>query len=195
VSDRLHRLDGLPADVEQGRRAFPERRAEVSRALDEARARFATAVRAYPGSSWSEIEGILSEAQRELDHAERLWPSAQGDATPLATIGEAQGEAFSALEESAALVARVVEHLDRLERAAIDGRDKLLAAEKEIDDALAELAGRPGADGGAELLERAGGLTREARDELDTDRPDWLQVFELAERARALARRARVSGP
>ena len=76
-------------------------------------------------------------------------------------------------------------------RAALDGRERLLAAEKEVDEAWAELAGRPGTDGGAELPERAGELAREARSELDETKPDWLKVSELADRSLALARRAR----
>ena len=110
----------------------------------------------------------------------------------LATIGEAQREAFAALDEAGALAARVAEHLDRLEQAALEGRERLLAAEKEIDEAWAELAGRPGTDRGAELLERAGELANEARSQLDEAKPDWLKVSELADRSLALARRAQV---
>jgi hypothetical protein len=196
LNERLHELADLPGDLVRDHDEFAARHAETEQALGGVRASFETARQSHPESSWSELVGLTAQAEHELERAERLWPPASDvgaaeQTTALVQLAEDRRDALAALDEAAALVSTIADRLERLEQAALDGRERLLAAEKEIDRAWAELANGRRPDAAAGLLGRATELAREARAQLDRSQPDWLELSELADRSYAIAHRAR----
>jgi hypothetical protein len=135
----------------------------------------------------NEAEQIVVDAAEDASLAKRL------DATEAALHAAERRHAPAALAETRGLpdVARghlergalraahatldlAEAHLSALERAAVSARPKLEAAEEAVDAAFSR---------GDESAARASELTGQARAQLDADRPDWLEIEALAERA------------
>jgi hypothetical protein len=113
------------------------------------------------------VESALRAAEKR--HASAALAETRG----LPDVARGQLER-GALRAAHATVDLVEAHLGALERAAVSARPKLEAAEEAVDAAF---------ERGDESAERAAKLTEHARAELGAERPDWLEIDTLAERA------------
>ena len=158
--DALRRSDERPLDAirlaeeaEQIAELPSQLRATGDR-LAAAEDTLAAALLRHPPSALAELRGLPALAREQLERA---------------STGNA-----AALHAARATVGRIDSHLVDLERAAATARPTLEAAEQALDAAVAR--------GGA-AASRAGELTTTARSLLRDDRPDWLEISALAERA------------
>lgn len=141
----------------------------------------------------AELPSAVASAQKELEAA-RASLRAAAERHPPAALAEVRGlPALAAehldrgsVEAALAMIRRVEAHLVALERAAATARPLLEAAEEAVDEALTR--GVAGAD-------RAAELTAAGRSELDREKPDWLEIVGLVERARRLLDGAAASAP
>ena len=116
----------------------------------------------------------LEAAESALRAAEaRHAPGALAETRGLPEVARGQLDR-GALRAAHATLDLVEAHLGALERAAVSARPKLETAEEAVDAAFAR---------GDAAAPRAAELTKEARAQLDADRPDWLEIDALAERA------------
>src|SRR6185295_9158421 len=113
------------------------------------------------------VESALRSAEK------RYAPAALAETRGLPDVARGQLER-GALRAAHATIDLVEAHLGALERAAVSARPKLEATEEAVDAAYAR---------GDESAEHAAKLTEHARAELEVERPDWLEIDTLAERA------------
>jgi len=113
------------------------------------------------------VESALRSAEK------RYAPAALAETRGLPDVARGQLER-GALRAAHATIDLVEAHLGALERAAVSARPKLEAAEEAVDAAYAR---------GDDSAEHAAKLTEHARAELEAERPDWLEIDALAERA------------
>ena len=141
----------------------------------------------------AELPSAVASARDELEAA-RASLTAAAERHPSAALAEVRGlPALAAehlergsVEPALAMIRRVEAHLVALERAAATARPLLEAAEEAVDEALTRrVAG----------AERAAALTAAARAELDREKPDWLEIVGLVDRARRLLDGAPASVP
>lgn len=168
------RLQGVRASL----RRNEERPLDAIRLAREAE-RLADAARRRTSPAEADLlRERLDAAEDELAAAvSRHAQSALAEVRGLPALAREQLERAhdpAALAGARAIVERIESHLAALERAAATARPMLEAAEQAVDAALADR--RPAA-------ERAGELTVNARELLRDERPDWLEVSALAERA------------
>jgi hypothetical protein len=139
----------------------------------------------------AELPSTVASARQELEAA-RASLSAAAERHPSAALAEVRGLPAlaaehldrGAVEPALAMIRRVEAHLIALERAAATARPLLEAAEEAVDEALTRsVAG----------AERAAELTAAGRAELDREKPDWLEIVGLVDRARRLLDGARAS--
>jgi hypothetical protein len=192
-------VKGLPNEL--GRQLSELRRSidQASADLERVHEEFDAAADSYAPSCWNEIAGFGHAAQRTLVRARRLHEAAASlartvDADELERAQQEAAAARDAVADAERLRTAIERHLAKLEAAALDGRDRVIEAEQEIDRtwSAAREAGGGGAD---ESLQRASELVRQAREGLSAPQPDWLTIVELADRARALARDAHTGAP
>lgn len=135
------------------------------------------------GALPSEVQAVndrLAEAEQGLAAASlRHAPSALAELRGLPALAREQLERASTADPAALMAARatiqrVESHLAHLERAAATARPTLEAAEQAVDAAVAH---------GGPAASRAAELTATARSMLREDRPDWLEITALVERA------------
>lgn len=148
-----------------------ERLAAVPRELASAEAEgmqladaVAAAAERHPESALAEVRGLPALVREEVERARTLADKEDLD------------DALDALVRARGYARRITDHLERLERAAAAGRDRLHAAEAAVDAAAPENA------------ERARELVAQARSELEAARPNWLEIVALSERALLLVR-------
>jgi hypothetical protein len=134
--------------------ALPSEVDAVRDRLGGAEEGLAAAMLRHAQSALAEVRGLPALAREQLERA------ATGDA--------------AGVTAARATVQRIESHLADLERAAARARPTLEAAEQAVDAAAAR--------GGA-AASRAADLTSTARAMLRDDRPDWLEISALAERA------------
>jgi hypothetical protein len=158
-----------------------ERPIDAIRLAEEAeRIAGAAARRTALPSGASSCRERLSVAEEELAAAlARHAPSALAEirglpALALEQLERAEGGDEAGLVAARATVHRIESHLAALERAAATARPTLEAAEQAVDAAVA---------GGGSGAARAADLTTQARVLLREERPDWLEISALAERA------------
>jgi hypothetical protein len=185
VQAEAARAAGLPDDV---RRRLQELAPAIERmrdGLDVVEAEVRGAASTYAVSSWREIGGVGGAARDALERAERLHRAAAEDAASqdparLERAARALDEVSAALEDAERLRSAIDAHLRKLETAALEARERVVAAEKEVDRAQGSEPDQ--------RVERAADLARQARAGLESERPDWLAIVELADRAAELAR-------
>jgi hypothetical protein len=185
VQAEAARAAGLPDDV---RRRLQELAPAIERmrdGLDVVEAEVRGAASTYAVSSWREIGGVGGAARDALERATRLHRAAAEDAASqdlacLERAARALDEASAALDDAGRLRAAIDAHLRKLETAALEARELVVAAEKEVDRAQGSEPDQ--------RVERAADLVRQARAGLESERPDWLAIVELADRAAELAR-------
>jgi hypothetical protein len=142
------------AAVATRRGALPSELDAVRDRLGGAEEGLAAALLRHAPSGLAELRGLPTLAREQLERA------ATGDA--------------AGVTAARATVQRIESHLADLERAAATARPTLEAAEQAVDAAVA---------GGGAAASRAGELTSTARAMLRDERPDWLEISALAERA------------
>ncbi|HEX8600972.1 MAG TPA: hypothetical protein VF952_20930 [Chloroflexia bacterium] len=172
---------------------------EQLRAYIQDGARAFDAVDEYAPSSWQDIQGNGTEAQKRADDAYRLWQEATelNRASPdseqdFAEAAEDIKEANTLIGEARALVAAIIERQEHLRKSQAIARDEIAAAEKDIGAGRAfvrqydpDVTPRPN-----EMLVQAEKQLAEAKQEVSLARPDWIRVVELARGANDLADRA-----
>ena len=177
--DRIVAADDRLQGVRRALRPRKERPLEAIRLAQEAEGLAADAARR--GALPAEIDAL----RRRLDAAEdglavalsRHAPAALAEVRGLPALAREQldrSDDAAGLASARATVARIESHLATLERAAATARPLLEAAEQAVDAGLAA---------GVQVAGRASELTTAARDLLRDERPDWLEISALAERA------------
>jgi hypothetical protein len=142
------------AEDAKRRSELPSAASSCREALDVAEEELAGALARHAPSALAEIRGLPALALEQLERAE--------------------GGDEAGLVAARATVRRIESHLAALERAAATARPTLEAAEQAVDAAVA---------GGGAGAARAAELTIQARELLREERPDWLEISALAERA------------
>jgi hypothetical protein len=154
------------------------------------------AVDEYAPSSWQDIKGNGTEAQKRANDAYELWQQATalnqvtpGGKQDFAEAAANIDEANTLIGEARALVAAVIERLDHLRKSQAIAQDEIAAAEKDIGAGRAfvrqydpDITLRPD-----EMLAQADKQLTEAKQEVSLPRPDWIKVVELARSANDLA--------
>lgn len=191
VQQEASRLAGLPEGVRRRLQELAPSIAQMRDGLDLVEAEVRSAASAYAVSSWREISGVGSAAREAVERAARLHEAAAEDACSedparLDRAARSLDEVAAALEDAERLRAAIQAHLQKLEAAALEARERVVAAEKEVDQAWSATQ----ALGEGQRLERAAELVRQARAGLGSAQPDWLAIVELADRAAELARGA-----
>ena len=158
--DEERPLDALRLASEAERVAtVPGELAALAADVEQTREAVAVASERHAERALAEVRGLPELAQEEVERARALAANDDYD------------DALEALATARTHVDRISSHLARLERAAATARDRLHLAEAAIDNAKVEDA------------ERARALVEQARRELDAERPNWLEIVALAERA------------
>lgn len=179
--------------------------AELEAAGEQLRAYIQEGVKAfdvvdeYAPSSWEDIRGNGTEAQKRGDDAFNLWQRATrlNGATPdgeqdFTEAAADIAEANTLIGEARALVGAIIERLDHLRKSQAIAQQEIAAAEKDIAAGRAyvsqydpDITPRPD-----DMLAQAEKQLASAREEVSQARPDWIQVVELARAANDLSDRA-----
>lgn len=153
----------------------------------------------YAPSSWQDIQGNGTEAQKRADTAFQLWQRATQLNRATAEGEQDFAEAAADIDEATALVAEartlvdaIIERLDHLKKSQAIATDEIAAAEKDIRTGRdfvrrndPDITPRPD-----EMLAEAAKRLAEAQQEVAQARPNWIRVVELARAANDLADRA-----
>jgi len=179
--DRLLDADAKLQGARAALRREDERPVEAIRLASEAERIVVDAAEAKAlATRIDAVESALRSAEK------RYAPAALAETRGLPDVARGQVER-GALRAAHATIDLVEAHLGALERAAVSARPKLEAAEEAVDAAYAR---------GDESAEHAAKLTDHARAELEAERPDWLEIEALAERAmRMVEASPRVGAP
>jgi hypothetical protein len=195
VKQRAARIAALPEEIKRRLSELETSIEQVQADLERVHDGFETAAASYAPSCWHEIGGVGHAARRALERARRLRESAarlagSSDPNQLEHAEREAGEARLAVDDAARLREAIERHLEKLETAAVEGRDLVLRAEQGVDRAWSAVHEHGGRGGENELLQRAADLVQEARAALARPQPDWLTIVELANRGAELAREA-----
>jgi uncharacterized membrane protein YgcG len=180
-------LDKLKADgesiktlIQQGAEAFDK--------VDE-----------YAESSWQDIRGNGTEAQRAADEAYRLWEeaSALNTVSPespqdFARAKDAIDEANRLLQSARTLIAAIFDRLKHLDESKRIASAEIEAAQRDITAGRAFISKydpdiSPSPD---KLLDQAEEALRHAQSEIARPKPDWISVVAHARKANDLADKA-----
>jgi hypothetical protein len=193
VKRQATRITALPRELERQLAELQPSIDQVTADLERVHEEFDAAVDSYAPTCWHEIGGFGQTAQRALERARHLRDEAarraqSADPDQLEHARKDAEQARLAVDDAKRLRDAIERHLAKLEAAALQGRDRVIQAEQEIDRAWAAV--RENGAGADDLLQRAGDLVGEARDGLAKPQPDWLTIVELADRGAGLAREA-----
>jgi hypothetical protein len=153
----------------------------------------------YAVSSWEDIRGNGTEAQRAADEAYRLWQEASklNAVTPDSPQDfEGAREAIAAANEhlgrARVLVTAILDRLKNIEESRRVAEDEISAAEHDwragrefVSRYDPDITPKP-----AVLLKEAADLVAEAKREMAQRNPDWIKVVRLAREANDRADRA-----
>jgi hypothetical protein len=153
----------------------------------------------YAESSWDDIRGNGTEAQRAADEAYDLWEEASGfnsltgDAPQDFTRAQYLiSEAQASIERARALIGAILARLRYLQESQRIARDEIAAAEADIsagksfvDKYDPDISPQPEV-----VLSEAERLVGQAKEEIEKSKPDWIRVVSLARQANDLADRA-----
>jgi hypothetical protein len=187
---KARKLADLPEQLERRLAELGRTEERVGRDLADVKEDFSTAAQTYARSCWLEIRGFGAAAEQALERAARCRRSAEpqlaaGDPESLGRVQDELDDGFRSLERAASLARKIAAHLSRLEEAALNARNDVSSVEQEIERAWA--ASFADGRGNREPLARARDLAAQARAELEREKPDWLAVRDLVQRAEALA--------
>jgi uncharacterized membrane protein YgcG len=208
LKSALQAIDRAKASVDEAvalHTANEQALAELQKTGEEVRAYIeegATAfdkVDEYAESSWQDIRGNGTEAQRAAHEAFALWQ----EAARLNALSPDSPQDFEGaqqrIEEVKVLLARarelvtaIIERLKHIQESQRTAQAEIEAAERDIQ-AGKEFIARYDPDisaAPAHMLSQAGQLLAQAKQEMAKSKPDWIQVVALARQANDLADKA-----
>lgn len=195
---RTSELPQIHASVERRVTAMPAALTAIDARLVAGRRAF-DLVDEFAESTWRDIRGNGSEAERAIAEARSLTSQAQARAT-FATqeFVEAAADLDAAearLADAEALIASIEQRLADLEAARASARVEFDEAAAEIDRGWSYVRSNDADIGAApeQQLRQAAELLQRARDQMALERPDWLSVVRDAQAANALADEAQQS--
>ncbi len=153
----------------------------------------------YAESSWQDIRGNGTEAQRAADRAYALWQEATAlnaltPDSPQDFAGAQQriAEANNQLAQAHDLIAAILDRLKNLQESQRTAQAEIIAAERDIAAGQVfisqydpDITPQPAA-----LLKQAADLAQQAKTAVTQPKPDWIRVTTLARQANDLADRA-----
>lgn len=168
------RGDQLAAMIAEGQRQFDE-------------------IATFAESTWSDIRGNGTEAQKAADQAEALWQRAANQNTM-----EVQGftiarddlaAASEQLDRATTLIKTIGTRLSDLQSARAAAQDELAAAAADIAAGQRFIQANDAdiAEAPEQRLQRAVALLHQAQAEAANERPDWIALVRLAQTANAEA--------
>jgi uncharacterized membrane protein YgcG len=168
---------------------------EIKRYIAEGAAAF-DKVDEYAESAWQDIRGNGTEAQRAADHAYEMWQEASklNEVSPDSEqdFDEARQdieEGQASLAKARQLVAAILDRLQHLEESKRTAQAEIAAAERDVASGR-EFVGKHDPDitrKPDDMLNEAAGYVRQAKEEVQKPKPDWIEVVGLARQANDLA--------
>lgn len=157
------------------------------------------AVDEYAPSTWADIQGNGTEAQKRADAAYALWqqatqlndsgPQGEQDFAGAARLIE---EANAAIQQGQALVAAIIDRLKNLQESQRTARDEITAADKSLAEGRAfvqqydpDITPEPAA-----MLDAAQRQLQQAKQEIAQAKPDWIKAVQMARSANDAADKA-----
>lgn len=182
----------LREENERRVQSMEERGEQVAALIEEGQGSF-DLVDDFAESSWSDIRGNGSEAQKAADQAQDLWERAATRNTmetqEFAGARDDLNAATILLDRAETLIEAILKRLKDLQTARDAARDELAAAAADIAAGQQfvqsndpDVSAEP-----AERLRRASLLLQEAQAEADKPQPDWLALVKKAQEANAEA--------
>ncbi|MGA7732564.1 MAG: hypothetical protein WCD37_14990, partial [Chloroflexia bacterium] len=165
--------------------------AEGARAFDK--------VDEYAESSWADIRGNGTEAQKAANRAQGLWEEAtalnalQPDgAQDFERAAELVGEAGDSIRKSRDLVTAILERLKNIEESKRTAGAEIEAAGRDIEAGQSFVAqhDRDITPKPSDMLKEAARLLAEAKEEARKEKPDWIDVARQARAANDTADKA-----
>jgi hypothetical protein len=198
IGSALDEAVALRASNEQALDQLRSAGDEVRRYIQEGAQAF-DHVDEYAESSWEDIRGNGTEAQKAADHAFRLWQEATAlnslspDSPQDFTGGQARiQQANQLLDQARHLITAIVERLKNLQESQRVAQDEIATAERDVQAGRAfvtqhdpDVTHAPEAE-----LRKAHDLVGEARAEAQKAKPDWIRVVALARQANDMADKA-----
>ena len=198
---RAERLVALRAESERALEEVRRQGEEVRKYIDQG-ARVFDQVDEYAESSWSDIRGNGTEAQKAAAAAQALWEEAAAlnaltDEGPqdFERAARLLGESNTYLKRARDLITAIIERLHHLQESQRAAQAEIAAAEKDIESARSFIA-RHDPDISAEPAQAAvtaATLLRDAVAEVHTRKPNWIEVVSKAREANDLADKALAS--
>ncbi len=201
LADGIRRSSALPqlhASIQRRLTAMPAALTAIDARLSAGRRAF-DMVDEFAESTWRDIRGNGSEAERAVADVRSLVAQAQERATlTQQEFIEADADLDAAgarLADAEALIGSIEQRLADLEAARASARIEFDEAAAEIDRGWVYVRSND-ADIGAtpeQQLQQAAGLLQRAREQIALERPDWLAIVRDAQAANALADEAQAS--
>jgi uncharacterized membrane protein YgcG len=198
VNEAVERTERLVAMRAENERALEDvrRQGEEIRKYIEQGARVFDQVDEYAESSWSDIRGNGTEAQKAATAAQSLWEEAAA-LNALSADGPQDferasrllGESNAYLKRARDLVTAIIERLHHLQESQRAAQAEIAAAEKDLEAARGFIA-RHDPDISAEPAQAAvtaAALLRDAVAEVHKPKPNWIEVVTKARQANDLA--------
>ena len=195
---RTSELPQIHASVQRRVTAMPAALTAIDARLVAGRRAF-DLVDEFAESTWRDIRGNGSEAERAVAEARSLTAQAQERATfTTQEFVEAAADLDAAearLADAEALIGSIEQRLADLEAARASARVEFDEAAAEIDRGWGYVRGNDADIGAApeQQLRQAADLLQRAREQMALERPDWLSVVRDSQAASALADEARQS--
>lgn len=157
------------------------------------------AVDEYAPSSWQDIQGNGTEAQKRADEAYTLWQEATqlNNAGPdgeqdFAGAAEIIGRANGLIEQGRTLITAIMDRLKNLQESQRTAQSEIAAADKDIAAGRSfvqqydpDITPQP-----AGMLAAAAEQLQRAREEVAQPKPDWIQVVRITRSANDAADKA-----
>jgi uncharacterized membrane protein YgcG len=194
----VERLLALRAQNERTLQEVRQQGEEIGRYIQQGAAVF-DQVDEYAESSWEDIRGNGTEAQKSAANAQALWEEAASlnALTPdgpqdFERAAQLLSEARVYLKRARDLITAIIERLHNLQESQRAAQVEIAAAEKDIEAARSFIARHDPdiTEEPAQAAVRAAALLREAVSEVQRPKPNWIQVVGRAREANDLADRA-----
>ncbi|PMP83742.1 MAG: chromosome partitioning protein ParA, partial [Chloroflexus aggregans] len=184
-------LPAIRAENERRIAALAERGPQISELIAAGREAF-DLVDEFAESTWSDIRGNGSEAERAFEHWEQAKAANTMEAQAFLEARSYLDAAEQELTHVERLITAITDRLRALEEARKIARDLIAEAERSLQAGRTFVAAHdadvsPQAD---ELLARAAALLQTAQAEMQKEKPDWLQLAWAAREANQLADQA-----
>lgn len=153
----------------------------------------------YAESSWADIRGNGTEAQKAADQAQALWEEAgnlnaltEDSPQDFERASELAAQSGRLIEKARDLITSIIERLKNVEESKRAAGVELEAAERDIEAGQGFIArfDRDITPKPSDMLKQAANLLAQARDGSVQDRADWIEVVRTARAANDLADKA-----